>query len=295
MLHVHGPRRWIASAWLLAGCNIDGLASEFQVAEPSGGTTASSSSSGEAGQSSGSTSGTGSTSTSGASVGDGETTSGTGETSGHGTSDTTSSSTGSPPAICGDGEVADGEECDDGNSEDRDACDNSCARSWTLFVTSEFMYSGNLSGLDGADTRCRHQAALAGLPQALSYRALISDSSTDAADRLHHARGWFRLVNGLPVAHGWQALVSGTLENPVNVTENSETANVSVWTGTMAGGVAVPGAEHCMDWKSESSLVKGHWGRSSEVDAAWLRYPSQETNPTPCLVGSRALYCVEQP
>jgi len=283
-------RPWIASAWLLAGCNIDTLLAEFYIVETTGGSTT--------GGGSGTTGGTGSTggSSSSSSASDGETT-GTADSSGAPGSTggtTVNSSTGAPSAVCGDAKLEGEEECDDGNLDDLDACDNTCARSWTLFVTSEFQYFGNINGLVGADTRCRNRAGLAKLPRSLSYKALLSDSTTDAAERLHHARGYYRLVNGLPVAHGWDALMTGPLENPVNVTESSLTANVPVWTGTALGGVAVPGAEHCMDWKSESSLSMGHFGRSGEVGAGWLLDPGV-TNPTSCVVGSLALYCVEQP
>jgi len=290
MRHGRILRLWIASAWLLAGCNIDTLLAEFYIVEATEGSTT-------AGSSSGTTAGSGSTggSSSSSSTSHGDTTGIADSSAAPGSTGeaTVSGSTGAPSAVCGDAKIEGEEECDDGNLDDVDACDNSCARSWTIFVTSEFQYSGNINGLVGADTRCRNRAANAELPRSLSYKALISDSTTDAAERLHHARGYYRLVNGLPVAHGWDALMTGPLENPVNVTESSLTANVSVWTGTAPGGVAVPGAEHCMDWKSESFLSMGYFGMSSEVGAGWLLDPDV-TNPTAC-IPTAALYCVEQP
>jgi hypothetical protein len=131
------------------------------------------------------------------------------------------------------------------------------------------------------------------LPRWQHYSALLSDAETDAADRLHHARGYYRLVNGLTVAHGWDDLISGNLDNPVNVTELSTTANVSVWTGTAPGGAAATGADFCLGWKIASIENTGHYGRSNEASPAWLLYPSV-TNPTVCFA-IRALYCVEQP
>jgi len=276
-----------ATLGLLDGC-LEPSESEVHMTEPAMATAGSSSSSEDsATSSSGSASGASST---GAGASTGTT------TTADDTSDTgVSSSTGTAPAICGDGAVDDGEECDDGNDVDIDDCDNACARSWTIFVTSETMYTGKINGLVGADTRCTNRALNAGLPRALNYTALISDSTTDAAERLHPARGWYRLLNGLPVAHGWDALMTGPLMNPVNVNEKSETTEAQVWTGTAPGGIAVPGAEHCMDWMSDSVLLKGHWGRSAEVDSDWLYWPEEDYNPTPCIVGSGALYCVEQP
>ena len=274
---------------LLGACNIDSLAAEFHVVEPTTGTsgTGSSSAAGEANSSDSSASGKstgidGSTSTLSSTSAEPESTSDAGST------------TGAPPAVCGDGSMDDGEECDDGNTVDTDECDNTCARSWTIFVTSQTMYTGKLNGLEGADNRCRNAALNAPLPRGLQYTALISDSTTDAAERVHHARGWYRLVNGLPVAHGWDELMTGPLLNPVNVSEKSETNNTSVWTGTAPGGIAVPGAEHCSDWTLESAVITGHFGRSTDVDSNWLYWSWDETNPTICYA-PRALYCIEQP
>ncbi|MBL9106331.1 MAG: DUF4215 domain-containing protein [Myxococcales bacterium] len=287
--HLNQTFAGIAAA-LLGGCSIDDLAAEYYYKQPiSGESTADSSSS----SSSGSSSETSASSSGGSSsTGEGgSSTSSDASTSTQDTGDPASSSSGGP-AVCGDGVVEGDEECDDGNAEDVDDCDNSCAQSWTIFVTSETMYTGKINGLVGADNRCRNHALNSPLANALDYSALISDSTTDAAERLHHARGWYRLVNGLPVAHGWDALMTGPLQNPVDVDELSQTTKTLVWTGTAPGGVAVPGAEHCKDWTVESFDL-GHWGDSSFVDSNWL-FRQSESNPTICF-SPGALYCVQQP
>lgn len=296
MLHTTQTYRWLAGLCLLSGCQLETLIAEFQMTEPpTASTTGGDSSSSSSGESSESSSSGGST-TDASHGGSSDTTD---PTDAHtSTSDTTAASdTTGPTAVCGDGVVDDAEECDDGDRDDLDECDNDCASSWTIFVTAERMYSGNINGLVGADTRCRQQANYGGLPRWDHYQALLSDSTTDAAARLHNARGWYRLVNGLPVAHGWDALMTGPLENPVNVTQDSETSEAGVWTGTMAGGIAVEGATHCMDWMSDVDAGdgKGYWGYSAAVDATWLYVPEPDFNPSSCAGGSRSLYCVEQP
>ncbi|HEY0133252.1 MAG TPA: DUF4215 domain-containing protein, partial [Nannocystis sp.] len=201
-----------------------------------------------------------------------------------GAADPGTSSSGDPQGVCGDGIVALGEECDDANDVDTDECDNSCARAWFIFVTGDAVYTGDIHGIVGADTRCRSRAGNALLPRHDKYRALISDSTTNAADRLHHARGYYRLVNGLPVAHGWDALMHDTLENPIVVTEVSTTLKTSVWTGTLPGGTAVPGAAHCNDWLTNSPQVLGHYGSNAQVSAAWINDPEPKVNPAPCII-----------
>ncbi|MCA9718121.1 MAG: DUF4215 domain-containing protein, partial [Myxococcales bacterium] len=60
-------------------------------------------------------------------------------------------------ARCGDGftQVSNEEECDDGNEDDDDGCNTACARDRVVFVTSE-IYSGyELGGLVGADAICQ--------------------------------------------------------------------------------------------------------------------------------------------
>lgn len=289
MLHGRTLRPWIASTLLNTACNIDRLRAEFYVDFES------SSETGSAGapHDSSSTSSSSTTASSSTTTEDPADDSTSTTDASHTTPDDSSSTTTtSPPSICGDAVVDADEQCDDGNRDDLDACDNACASAWTIFVTST-KYTGDTNGLEGADNRCRNRAGNAGLPRWETYRALLSDSTTDAADRLYHAPGLYRLVNGLPVAHGWHALMTGPLENPVNVTELSTTAVVSVWTGSVYGATAVPGAEHCMNWTSESSLLYGHYGRSFDVDAAWLFSPS-EANPSDC-ISNRSLYCIEQP
>lgn len=286
---------------LLAGCNIDTLAGEFYAMYTTEEEVMAASSTGSGGAEAGSTGGAASSETGSEDSGTGavgETSGGGGGgSSGSGTtgSGETTGTTGSG-AVCGNGVQEEGEECDDGNAEDVDACDNDCAAAWTIFVTAYeggLGYTGKMNGLEGADTRCRKHALEGGQPRYMKFKALLSDSKTDAADRLHHARGYYRLVNGLPVAHGWDALVNEPLENPVNVSELGMTGPPAVWTGTQPGGTRVPGAEHCGDWKVENDFT-GHWGNNYAVDATWLLEPNPDSNPTICYA-SFSLYCVEQP
>jgi Protein of unknown function (DUF1554) len=65
--------------------------------------------------------------------------------------------------------------------------------SCTVFVTSQG-FNGNLGGLAGADTKCQALADTAGLGG--TYKAWLSDSTTDARNRLTQATVPYRLVDG---------------------------------------------------------------------------------------------------
>jgi len=158
---------------------------------------------------------------------------------------------------CGNKVLDSGEACDDGNA-NAFFCDSTCKRSGlVVFVTSQ-KYSGDLDGLEGADAKCN--SAAAGLIGAGTYVAWVSDQTDDAEDRTIPAPNWqtlpYRTLNGKQVVdHFWNAL---GLENPINVTQSGQlladggdtcetAAEVRVWTGTTNSG----------DW----------WGPGSDCDA----------------------------
>lgn len=196
--------------------------------------------------------------------------------------------TGLPPAICGNGIVEGEETCDDGNDIPGDGC-QSCAKDSLVFITSEPYKGSEMGGLLGADLRCRNLAAKAGLPRPLTFKAWLSDTTTSAADRLAHSPGRYVLVNGLVVAQDWDALTSGTLENPIMVDEQSMTRENAVWTGTLATGQSVPSSEFCGDWDDESGFDKSAgFGVSSSIDATW-----SFIDQSGCASAGR-IYCIEQ-
>lgn len=201
-----------------------------------------------------------------------------------------SSSTGEPAGpICGDSVVAGDEECDDGNELDADACRNDCTRRWIVFVTSAPFKAGKLNGIIGADYECRHRATNMFLPNGERYKAWLSTSEVQPADRLYHARGPYVLVNGLQVAANWDALTSGTLENPINVSEKSETVSAAVWTGTDIKGLRIPNTQHCSDWTYNDSDQTGWFAVSTATDAFWTQAVESDCG------AKAALYCFEQP
>lgn len=208
---------------------------------------------------------------------------------------TTGSSTGEPVGECGNGvlEVVGDEleECDDGNIEPDDGCSETCAADRRAFVTSVQKPGGELEGLKLADALCANLADDQGWPDGLTYRAWLSDSTTDARDRFKQGRGRLVMANGLVLAESWSALLAGKLENPLEVTEKSETYQGAVWTGTRPDGAGVPDAEHCEDWATKAVLPKGYFGYSDRTTGEWT-LAVDDDQPASCYVDF-AVYCFQ--
>jgi cysteine-rich repeat protein len=201
---------------------------------------------------------------------------------------TTDPSTSGGP-FCGDGIKQGDEECDDANAVEADGCRSDCTREWFVFITSDPQIAATFPGIVGADYHCRHRAAKMFLPNSDRYKAWISTSEVQPVDRLYHARGPYKLVNGVQVAANWDALVSGQLENPIDASEKGEWVDDLVFTGTLADGTRIPNSEHCDDWTSIGDFELGWYGDSAAKDLTWTFGVE-----TACAGGSR-LYCFEQP
>jgi len=197
-------------------------------------------------------------------------------------------STGAPPPVCGDGLKEGDEECDDANDIEADGCLSDCTREWFVFITSLPGMQGDLKGLTGADYQCRHRATKIFLPNGERYKAWISTSEVQPVDRLYHARGPYKLVNGLRVAANWDALITGPLEAPINVTELSETLHAAVWTGTQPDGTRAPNSTFCDDWTDQG--INSTWiGDSGATNQDWTFGIEDSCG------GGAAIYCFEQP
>ncbi len=183
------------------------------------------------------------------------------------------------------------EECDDGNLDPEDGCSDTCALDRQVFVTSATYNAGELQSLKLADALCGNLADDQGFPDALKYRAWLSDSTTDARDRFKKGRGRLVFVNGLVLASSWSALLAGELETPFEVTEKSETYHGPVWTGTRPDGTVVPDAQNCDDWSTDSFQKTGYYGYSDRITPEWTLAQADD-NPIGC-PAPNALYCLQ--
>ncbi len=140
--------------------------------------------------------------------------------------------------------------------------------------------SGSFGGLAVADASCQSQADAASLGG--SFRALLSTSTIDAADRVEDAV--WTLPSGATVANSKADLLDGSIL--VTVTEDSfgNATATGKWTGSTSAGIST--GNHCTSWTA-SFGPNGTSGAPLQTDGRWLN------NADDSCLQSRAWYCVE--
>ncbi|HFE47092.1 MAG TPA: DUF4215 domain-containing protein [Nannocystis exedens] len=201
--------------------------------------------------------------------------------------------------ICGDGllypESQGGtEECDDGNLEDNDGCSSSCTVERRLVFVSSTLFAGDMSppiddlqGIALADAHCQELAESASKEG--TYRAWLSDaqSTPEGSFGLSGFSGVFELVNGSPIATGWDDLTDGSLMNTIDIDETGKAMQLSlVWTNTSETG-SLGGVQSCGSWKSASAIDKGLAGANQFKDAQWTDFDSNSC------ANSARIYCFQ--
>ncbi len=196
---------------------------------------------------------------------------------------------------CGNGIIDSGEQCDDGNFENGDGCNNQCKiESYKVFVTEETHdgnfeiqgANGGLSGIEGADKICDDSVHDAGLEG--KWKAWISDSDFDATERLFHSNIKYTRMDGEIIANNWTDLTDGSLDNPMKIDQfgNLIMGINNVWTGTNIYGYKK--TVNCQDW-SRNTLSSGFIGNVLSMSSTWT-----EDHQITCGNNAR-LYCIEQP
>jgi len=165
-----------------------------------------------------------------------------------------------------------------------------------VFVTS-VTGNGNLSQWPDAlavsatevaagDAVCQTRATAAGITNAASFKAWLSDSTAGAIDHVTvTATGpWYRL-DGVRIAHDKIALATVPLFTAITRDETGAYNSNSVWTGTSPTGVLT--ANNCVGWTSSSGGDHGTSGIEIESNAGWTSWSNVACN------GNAALYCFE--
>jgi len=159
------------------------------------------------------------------------------------------------------------------------------ATSRLAFVTSTTTH-GSFSGVFGADARCQDAARNASLGGHFLTWIADTNSSSPSARFVQSTVPYVR-VDGVQVAADYAALASGTLEQPINVTESGTSYSGGVWTAVVTGGTFT-GNNTCNGWTGFTSNQYGGHGNASATSSAWTFTGSAGCN------SQLALYCFEQ-
>ena len=147
-----------------------------------------------------------------------------------------------------------------------------------VFVTST-LHTGDLktagagaTGLEGADNICNLRAQEGGLPG--KYTAWLSDSTTDAKDRVTQAVIPYRRTDLAVVADDFADLTNcgnpECLQVPIHLDQFAVgPLNEIVWTGTGSDGIGRPPFLLCDDWTSGIDAHVGVIGVTSATDFRW--------------------------
>lgn len=136
-------------------------------------------------------------------------------------------------------------------------------------------------GIEAADSICNNRAEVWSYPEVGSYKAWISDESTNARDRFVHDGPW-QTPDGIPVAENMADLTDGDILAPIN--QHFFTSH-RVWTGTDQFGMKVAG-NTCESW-TVSSLF-GKVGQSDNVGPNWTAWSNAN-----CMIGGGGhLFCL---
>lgn len=155
-----------------------------------------------------------------------------------------------------------------------------------VFITKT-AYTGALGGLTGGDQKCNLAAQAANLGG--TWRAWLSDSSSNAIDRIQGNGPWYTLgsADTKKVVFNNRANLATSSVAAIRYDENNGyVSGEYAWTGTSAGGTA--SGLDCNNWTSNDYLYSGTYGLSSDTTGSWT-----DTNDSYC-DSSRHLYCFEQ-
>lgn len=165
------------------------------------------------------------------------------------------------------------------------------AREARVFITST-NHPGNFGGLAGGDTICNARAAESPLGLGSSWKALLSDATGNAFDRVSWNWKNLKNVNGTVIVdNGIMDLFDGTLDSALNLDERGNVINgAKVYTGTTSIGGYNSGIHtSCSNWTSVGSTYGG-CGISNNLNSSWIDMGNCSYNY--CSAGYN-LYCIE--
>lgn len=155
-----------------------------------------------------------------------------------------------------------------------------------VFVTLG-VFQGNFGGIDAANAACADDATLKGLPG--DYKAWLSQDTKTPLSLFDTSFTGFYVLAGstTAVAHGWEDLVDGSLDHPIDVDASGVKVTVAlgVWTGTGPTG-ALDSTCGAM-WTDATMMATA--GMLDRQDEGWTA-----SGMLGCAMELR-LYCIEDP
>ena len=145
---------------------------------------------------------------------------------------------------------------------------NICASQSKIVFVSSDLHSGNLGGLNGADSKCQGLADAAGLSG--TYKAWLSDSTGSPGTRFTKHTGPYINVDGSVVASHWEDLTDYLAH--YNVIGLDERGSVTIlphraWTDTYGDGNFFSSFFSCNNWTVNTGF--GVFGSYETLSSKW--------------------------
>lgn len=176
-------------------------------------------------------------------------------------------------------------------------CPSFCNCDKIVFVSSQ-TYTGNLGGLEGADAKCQALADAANIGYPRKFKAWLSaakapKSTTEVSPNTRFDIGQpyrYKRPDGKVVADSYAELVSGQLQNRIDVDEFGQTRHGTVWTQTNFDGSATPNTESpgCQIFTTDDAKFSGSNGDNNYTDYRWTESERNFCNDT------YHIYCFQQ-
>lgn len=144
-----------------------------------------------------------------------------------------------------------------------------------IFVTNVTMTGDTIGSLANADAICQTNAGNRGF--AGTWKALLSDETTNAKDRVTISYPVIRATDGLTVDTA--NLFDSSLDT------NAISSSVIVWTGSDVNGNLIAGST-CDSWTD--SGASGRQGNASFTSSVWITASADSCG------NAKAIYCVDQ-
>jgi hypothetical protein len=138
--------------------------------------------------------------------------------------------------------------------------------------------AGTQTGVAAGDAICQSLADAAGLGG--TFKAWLSDATTNAVDRLTSAGPWVRL-DGVKIATDKADLTKGSIFTSINLTETGTyLGHYGVWSGTTDNGLKT--VDTCNNWTDGTTNYHGSFSSAANAGYLWSGYSTGFNCDSPC-------------